>query len=317
MSASNAARAALESRAQLVEYSAAANPVLPAIPALAFPASLHLSGESRVVHLDLSGALGHTAGPATSPNLLASFLRIKGGESVSTSANATSNAFYVIRGAGSSSSAHGEVQWSQGDLFVLPATTGEVRHASTADADSSLYAISDEPLLRYLGVTASERRFEPTLYTNVILRAAVEAIRHQPGAEHRNRMDVLLANETTIGETKTLTHVLWALLNVLPAKTKQPPHRHNSVALDLAISAAPGLVYTLAGPELDEEGWVRDPVRLDWNAGAMFVTPPGWWHSHHNESEEEAWVLPMQDAGLYTRQRTLDIRFSPATETRQ
>jgi hypothetical protein len=36
---------------------------------------------------------------------------------------------------------------------------------------------------------------------------------------------------------------------------------------------------------------------------------PGWWHSHHNESDEVAWVLPMQDAGLYTHQRTLDIRF--------
>lgn len=38
-------------------------------------------------------------------------------------------------------------------------------------------------------------------------------------------------------------------------------------------------------------------------------TPPGWWHSHHNESDDVAWVLPIQDAGLYTHQRTLDIRF--------
>lgn len=35
----------------------------------------------------------------------------------------------------------------------------------------------------------------------------------------------------------------------------------------------------------------------------------GWWHSHHNESDDVAWVLPIQDAGLYTHQRTLDIRF--------
>ena len=33
-------------------------------------------------------------------------------------------------------------------------------------------------------------------------------------------------------------------------------------------------------------------------------------HSHHNETGTDAWVLPMQDAGLYTYQRTLDIRFS-------
>lgn len=39
------------------------------------------------------------------------------------------------------------------------------------------------------------------------------------------------------------------------------------------------------------------------------MTPPGWWHSHHNEGDQTAWVLPIQDAGLYTHQRTLDIRF--------
>ena len=36
----------------------------------------------------------------------------------------------------------------------------------------------------------------------------------------------------------------------------------------------------------------------------------GWWHSHHNDTDQPAWVLPMQDAGLYTHQRTLDIRFA-------
>jgi gentisate 1,2-dioxygenase len=90
----------------------------------------------------------------------------------------------------------------------------------------------------------------------------------------------------------------------------QRPHRHNSVALDLCVSSPDAGVYTLMGPELDEEGWVKDPIRCEWKSGGVFVTPPGWWHSHHNESDEAAWVLPMQDAGLYTHQRTLDIRFS-------
>lgn len=40
----------------------------------------------------------------------------------------------------------------------------------------------------------------------------------------------------------------------------QRPHRHNSVALDLAVKAAPG-TYTLMGKELDSHGWVKDPVR--------------------------------------------------------
>ena len=125
-----------------------------------------------------------------------------------------------------------------------------------------------------------------------------------------NRMGILLGNKITEDSTKTLTHTLWSLLNVLPAGDAQRPHRHNSVALDLCVSAEPNGVYTLMGRELDEEGWVKDPVRCDWKTGAVFTTPPGWWHSHHNETGVPAWVLPMQDAGLYTHQRTLDIRFS-------
>jgi len=83
------------------------------------------------------------------------------------------------------------------------------------------------------------------------------------------------------------------------------------VALDLCVSAEPGDgVYTLMGPELDEEGWVKNPVKCIWRTGTVFSTPPGWWHSHHNTTNVPAWVLPMQDAGLYTYQRTLDIRFS-------
>ena len=80
------------------------------------------------------------------------------------------------------------------------------------------------------------------------------------------------------------------------------------MALDLAVTANLN-VYTLMSPSLDLEGNLVNPVRVDWVSGGVFVTPPGWWHSHHNESDEMAWVLPMQDAGLYTHQRTLDIRF--------
>jgi hypothetical protein len=40
------------------------------------------------------------------------------------------------------------------------------------------------------------------------------------------------------------------------------------VALDLCVSAAPKGVYTLMGPELGEDGWVKDPIRLEWATGA-------------------------------------------------
>ena len=50
------------------------------------------------VHLNNSfGVHADTAYPATSPNQLASFVRIKTGEAFATEAQATSQVFYVIR----------------------------------------------------------------------------------------------------------------------------------------------------------------------------------------------------------------------------
>jgi hypothetical protein len=71
-----------------------------------------------------------------------------------------------------------------------------------------------------------------------------------------------------------------------------------------------GKVYTLMGKKIDSDGNIIDPIKCYWQTGTVFVTPPGWWHSHHNESYEDAYVLPIQDAGLYTYQRTLNIQFT-------
>lgn len=73
---------------------------------------------------------------ATSPNLLAAFIRVLTGESITSKALATSQAFYVIRGTGSSESEFGVTNWSEGDLFVLPTTQLPVRgHCLYLDMD--------------------------------------------------------------------------------------------------------------------------------------------------------------------------------------
>jgi gentisate 1,2-dioxygenase len=66
----------------------------------------------------------------------------------------------------------------------------------------------------------------------------------------------------------------------------------------------------MIGTELDSDGMIKDGHREDWKTGASFITPAGYWHSHHNESELQAHVIPIQDAGLQTYLRTLDIQFS-------
>jgi gentisate 1,2-dioxygenase len=142
------------------------------------------------------------------------------------------------------------------------------------------------------------------------MRQAVDSISPTtPTGELRNRRGILLASPAA-EQTKTLTPTLWSLLNSIDRNATQLPHKHNSVALDLAVSGGQaGTVYSLLGRSLDADGNIIESQRAEWQTGGVFVTPPGWWHSHHNTGNETAWVLPIQDAGLYTHQRTLDIRF--------
>jgi len=336
----------LTAAADIHDYRNASNPLatgaVPPIPGGRFPARLHQTGPSGVVPLDLSAAL-KCVGPATTPGLSSNFVRIRGGESVTTTANATSQLCFVMRGrgrtrvdlagagdagdliAGDRRAGHErvgavravEIPWEAGDLFTLPAGSRCVHQAvDSGDADggtgpaagAALYWVHDEPLLRYLGAVAAERRFEPTLHRAAAIRGLLDAIAADPSSAAANRLSVLLGNRA-FPDTQTVSHVLWAMLGLLPPRTVQAPHRHQSVAVDLVVDAPPGC-YTLVGPRLAEDGTIVDAERFDWEPHSVFVTPPGLWHSHHNETDTPAYVLPIQDAGLQTFLRTLDIRFS-------
>ncbi|QYG91443.1 cupin [Iamia sp. SCSIO 61187] len=295
--------------ARFHEYTRAANPVgrtTPLVPVETFPAALHRGAATGVVPLDLSGPLGIEGGPATSPALLASFATVRAGEELVTEPTATSELYVVMRGAGTTD-LDGEtgVAWAEGDVFVLP---GGCRSTHRATADTTFYWVTDEPLLRYLGVAPTERRLRPTRWPAARNAEELAKVAADPAAERRNRVSILLANADQ-PQTLTATHVLWAMVGLLPVDAVQKPHRHQSVALDLILDCEPGC-YTLVGPRLADDGTIVDARRVAWEPGGAFVTPPGWWHAHHNESGAEAHLLPVQDAGLHTHLRTLDIRFS-------
>ncbi|PIP03433.1 MAG: hypothetical protein COW18_07840 [Zetaproteobacteria bacterium CG12_big_fil_rev_8_21_14_0_65_54_13] len=285
------------------EYSAAATPDLNEVPIQPFPASLHEHGDTRVIALDISAVL-ETPYLATAPGLLANYVRICTGEQITTRVQATSEVFFVMRGSGRSETASGTITWQQGDAFTLPANQG-ITHF--ADEDSALYWTHDGPLLTYLGVAPTAPRFQPAFYSKAYMDGEIARIRDISLQQKRNRVGIILGN-SDCAKTKTITHTMWSLYNLLPAGALQRAHRHQSVALDLAVFSGPD-TYTLIGKKVDDNGDIIDPVKALWATNTVFVTPPGWWHSHHNESDQDAYVFPVQDAGLHTYLRTLDIQF--------
>lgn len=295
--------------ARYFEYSQAANPIgsghTPKVPVVRFGPEIYTDEPTGVVPLDLSKEMGITTGEATSPALLANFVRIRAGERIDTSANATSQLYYVLYGRGFSAVNGGLVKFEKGDFLTLPAGARSVFYA---DAETAMYWVHDAPLLRYLGAEANQPRFAATKFRRADGVAKLDEIASRPGANDKSRVSALLANAAE-EQTLTITHVLWAMFGVLPSGREQLPHRHQSVALDLILDAEPGC-YTLVGARLNERNEIVDPIRVDWQAGGAFVTPPGMWHAHFNESGAPAHLIPIQDAGLQTYLRSLDIRFT-------
>jgi len=307
---------AVATQALLYDYRQAANPIRAGltepIPYRSWDPVLHAEGPSGIIPLDLSQEL-NVAGPATSPGLAAHFVRIRAGEGVKAAAEATSSLFFVLSGDGQcqhqtlGSAAAVTFEWRSGDLFVLPAGEAPLIQAHSA---SVLYWVNDAPLLQYLGAKPSTARFDITLYPGTWLKQELSRLAAEPGSERSNRLSLLLGNRELL-QTRTVTHVLWAMYGMVPAGATQAPHRHQSVALDLIIDCPEGC-YTLVGTELNSDGSIRNPKRIDWNAGGAFITPPGHWHAHVNEGKRCAYLLPIQDAGLKTYLRSLDIRFASA-----
>jgi len=289
------------------EYTQAADPIgsgfISAIPYTEFGSELHETGGTRLIPLDISEQLGCEK-PATSPALCANFVRILAKETLATNFNATSQIFYVMKGSGHTQFDHLDIPWKTGDFVVLPVGK-ETRHF--AITDTTFYLVHDEPLLRYLGVQATIQRFKPTLYTSEDSLRELDKARQEATRVNRNRISVLLANKA-MDQTLTVTHTLWAMLGILPKNAVQLPHRHQSVALDLILDCDEGC-YTLVGKQISAQGQIINPIRVDWKPYSAFITPSGHWHAHYNESSSDAHLLPMQDAGLQTYLRSLDIKF--------
>ena len=138
-----------------------------------------------------------------------------------------------------------ELHWAAGDLFVLPAGEAPLLQAEEA---SVLYWVHDGPLLTHLGVEPSRPRFRPLHVTSERIEAELAHLQADPSAARSNRMSLLLGHPE-FPNSRTVSHTLWAMVGLVPEGAVQPPHRHQSVALDLIIDCDPGC-YTLVGLSL-------------------------------------------------------------------
>lgn len=251
--------------------------------------------------------------PCTSPNLLASFIKIKSKNDLTIEEkignfteifNASSHFFYVISGKSCIRVDEENFNVSDDEIIVIPCSQS-INIKNISEDDLIIYYINDSPIVNYLGCKSTKPIFKVAHYSHEFIQNNLKNLSNPKN----NRKGILLGNADTerIGN-KTITPTLWSLYNELPPRTNQTIHRHNSVALDLCISCEDSEnIFTLMGSDLDENGQILNPIKMNWKKGMMFITPPGLWHSHHNLGDTYAYILPVQDAGLLLYQRILGI----------
>jgi len=246
---------------------------------------------------------------ATSPNLLASFIKCKtifnAQDECSINLNSSSHFFFVIQGKCGFEIDEQLFNLNSGEILITPCCKNFTIFNKNNQEELLIYYINDSPLMNYLGARAEKKLFQISVYNKEFLMKNLINLSNP----NNNRKGILLSNQDTekIG-INTINPTLWALYNELPPNMVQKPHRHNSVALDLCIKCEDSEnIYTLIGEKLDEHGNIVEPIKVNWKENEMFITPPGLWHSHNNTGNTFAYVLPIQDAGLLLYQRILGI----------
>jgi gentisate 1,2-dioxygenase len=282
-------------RARFFNSGNAFNRVLAPVPDHAFvdePArALDRATATGFVACDLSGALG-CAGPATTPLILARYLTIRSGEEYANRFDATGSIWYVIAGDGVSECGDDRIAWNQGDVFVLPGGAAQAHRAGPAGA--VLWVVTNEPQLALENLRLPDDIAPPT-----------DAV-HYPAAEIRKQLELihtvargdnsagyaLMFSSQRHEESRNILPSFTLALNSLPPGELQPPHRHNSAAVALVVQGKG--CYSLV-----------DGRRKNWSPMATTVTPPTAVHSHHNDGDERALFLIVQDGGLYCHARTM------------
>ena len=236
-------------------------------------------------------------GPATAPLLLARYGTIMPNEQLTAAFAATASIWYVMRGTGQTACGDEEFAWGAGDVFLLP---GGGEHQLTAGADGAvLWVVSNEPCLAFEGLSPppEDQPVTPCVhYPAGEIERQLQKIYDVDMGGGTAGMAVLFSSDQQ-AERRNILPTLTLAMNSLPPGAAQPGHKHNSVAVALVIN----------GPNCYS---MIDGKRKDWAPWVTTVTPPGAVHSHHNDGDERALFLIVQDGGLHYHTRTMGFAFA-------
>ena len=287
-------------RARYFDSSTAFNIEYPAVPCRQFTAERDRAFDpatgSAVIDVDQGPAMALDF-PATTPLLLAHYIRVAAGDRLEFESRAGAELCFAIRGAGVSRKGGDAIAWSAGDAFALPGGGATVHEAG--GADSVLWAVTNAPALAFDGLAPPPPE-----------RSPVQAV-HFPAAEIARRMAAVrpaLAGTRTPGvavvfssaaqeHRRNVAPGLTFAMNQLPPHGSQIAHRHNSVAVSLAVDGPHGASTV-------------DGERVAWAPFGTVVTPPGAVHAHHNDGPDWAHWLIVQDGGYHYHCRTMEFRYT-------
>ena len=145
---------------------------LPKVPSHIFVAerdqAFNPATGTAIINLDLSDKL-KTEYPATTPNLLARYVRVKAGETQCLNLTTAGEVYYLLEGAGSIAKGEDLINWVEGDSVCLPG--GGETVITAKDTDCVIYSVTDEPALSWHGAESPATKSGP-----------IEAV-HYPGDE--------------------------------------------------------------------------------------------------------------------------------------
>ena len=246
-------------------------------------------GDSSLIELDISEIL-ETTYPATTPAILARYVKIRPGEQISHNFIASGEVYYVLEGNGESSNGNDLVTWGAGDVFCFP---GGYETIHTATEAGILFCVTNEPLLSFETLcppAPAKSQTKTAHWPHNEIEKHLQHVYLRPKTAETSGVAIQLSTKATAPSRNTIPMINTAI-NTLESGGDQRPHRHNGAAITLAIEGEG--IHSMIEDE-----------KIDWVTGAAQITPAAELHSHHNRGNRRMRSFVVQDEGLHFYLRT-------------